>query len=142
MAKKRGKQEPGSRLDDYSNAHAFHGELEFDLVLEFLGERCTKRCRAVYAFTPGDWSFYDIDTKTVRSEIESCIYHVDILAVPEVEQNEDGTWKLGAPYWVAFEDFIRDDILSHDMQDTILNAIDTKCRLEDTERRSAAGTGK
>ena len=137
MAKKRTK--PAVDWSDPDN-YAFQGELLFDLVLEFLGQRYTKKCKVVYAYTPGDWSFFDLKTTSIQEGFDSCIYHVEVQAVPELDQqNEDGTWKLGAPYWVRFEDFTRDDVLTHGMQDDLLNAVEEKCRLEDAERRRAAG---
>ena len=120
MVKKRSEQAAVGALLESWGRPAFTGELEFDLVLEFLGRRDIKKCKAVYAFTPGDWPFYDLKTKSVQVGVESCIYHVEIQAVPELRQKADGTWRLGKPYWIHFEDFIRDDILSHDMRDAIL----------------------
>jgi hypothetical protein len=67
------------------------------------------------------------------------MYHVEIQAVPEIRMKADGTWKLGKPYWVRFDDLCRDHILTHDMQDEILNAVEAKCQVEDAERRKAAG---
>jgi hypothetical protein len=138
MVKKRSEQAAVDAWLESWGRPAFTGDLEFDLVLEFLGRRDTKRCKVVYAFTP-EWPFYDPNTKTVREETETCSYHVEIKAVPELRQKADGTWKLGKPYWIHFEDFIRDDVLSHDMRDAILNAIEERCRLEDVERRRTAG---
>jgi hypothetical protein len=37
--------------DEHWERHAFHGELEFDLAMEFLGRRDTKKCKVVYAYT-------------------------------------------------------------------------------------------
>jgi hypothetical protein len=138
MAKKPGKQKAETWFEAQWNSHAFQGELPFDLALEFLGRRYTKRCKVVYAFTPGDWPFYDVKTKTIREALESAIYHVEIEAVPELRQKADFTWKLGKPYWLHFEDFCRDDVFSHDMREILLNAIEDKCRTEDAERRRIA----
>ena len=128
-------------VHDWSDpdSYAFKGELEFDLAMEFLGRRDVKKCRIVYAFTPGEWPFYDLKTKSVRKEIEAAMYHVEVQAVPELRPKADGTWKLGKPYWLHFEDFCRDDILTHDMQDDIMNAVEARCEAEDAERRKAAG---
>jgi hypothetical protein len=126
------------RLIEADKNPAFEGTLEFTLVLEFLHQRHPKICRVVYAYTP-EWDYCDPHTGEIRSGVDSMMYHVDIQAVPELLQKRDGSWKLGKPYWKRFDDFIADDVLSHDMQDSIIDAIDLVCRDQDADRRKAAG---
>jgi hypothetical protein len=43
----------------YTEANpAFRGTLEFDLAIELLGSRVTRKARAEYTFTP-EWPYYD-----------------------------------------------------------------------------------
>jgi hypothetical protein len=107
-----------------------------------LGQRFTRPARIVYAFTPGDWRYFDPETGKTRKGTETAFYHVDLRLVPK-EWHDDGTGegvvKEGKPYWFTFGDFVRNDMLPNDVLDAILNAIEDKCRAEDAERRKAAG---
>src|SRR5262245_61529047 len=45
---------------EYSSRYpAFEGRLEFDLTIEVLGKRVTRRARADYKYTP-DWEYFDL----------------------------------------------------------------------------------
>jgi hypothetical protein len=126
------------RLVEAEENPAFVGALEFRMTFGFLGGRYDKNCRVLYEFTP-EWDYYDGKSGEIRPGVECLSYHLEIEAVPEVRQRKDLTWQLGKPYWKRFDDFIADDVFSHDMQDAIVDAIDEKCRAEDAERRKAAG---
>src|SRR5262245_38762860 len=43
---------------DYNNP-GFEGEYEFDLTVEMLGQRMTRRAKAKYAHTP-HWAYFDL----------------------------------------------------------------------------------
>ena len=48
--------------------YAFQGNVEFDLVLEMLGERVARRARAVYHWTP-EWEFWDPEKNAPRTAL-------------------------------------------------------------------------
>ncbi len=141
MTKKGGKP-ADAWFDQHLKKHAFRGELGFPLTFELLGERFTKMAKIVYAYTPGDWRWFNPTTRTTRKGVESAVYHIDLRLVPE-EWHDDGAdhgaVKDGELYWFTFGDFIRDDMLPNDVLSAIINAVDEKCRAEDDERRGAAG---
>ena len=65
-------------------------------------------------------------------------YGIEILAVPE-EYQDDGNVTLGKPNWVELGDITRDDVLPREMWDAVWDAIEDKCKIEDVQRRKAAG---
>jgi len=117
----------------------FEGTFEFDMTLEVLGQRITRRVRAVFRHTPG-WEYYDLNNQALFVGAESTAYSLELQAVPE-EFHEDGTWTEGKPEWMATEDLIKGGVLSLDVRDEIIQGIDKQCRAEDAERRRAAGIG-
>src|SRR5688572_11227628 len=82
---------------------AFEGAVEFDMTVELLGNRITRKAKAVYEYTP-EWEHLDTKAKALRIVDEfRLMYHIEILAVPE-EFHDDGTQTLGKPYWVMLGD--------------------------------------
>ena len=89
----------------------------------------------VYEHTP-EWEYWDLRKKAPYVGWEGSSYHIEVAAVPE-EHHRDGV-TLGEPYWVRMDDITRDDVLPHEVWDTVLDAVDEKCKLEDAERRRVA----
>ena len=73
----------------------------------------------------------------VVSVVDQCSYSLHLQAVPE-EFHDDGTITEGKPHWVRMEDIIRDDVVSREMWDVVLDAIEEKSKAEDADRRPAA----
>jgi hypothetical protein len=71
----------------YTEANpAFRGTLEFDLTVELLGSRVTRKARAAYTFTP-EWPYYD---KTKRGPHEG--WRVDTQAVFSNRARRRSSW--------------------------------------------------
>jgi hypothetical protein len=139
---KNGSKPKVNTWEQHLEQYAFRGELEFDLSFDLLGQRFTRLAKVIYAYTPGDWRFFDPKIGKTRKGVESAVYHVDVRLVHEVWEDDgtgEGIVKEGEPYWFTFGDFIRDDMLPTDVLNAIIDAVDEKCRAEDAERRRAAG---
>jgi hypothetical protein len=126
------------RMIDAYKDPAFEGTLEFDLAVDLLGERFTRRARIVYTYTPGDWAWFDLTAGKERRGTESASYHMEVAAVREYE-HDDGTVTYGKPRWVRCMDILQDDVPTNAVLGLIINSIDLRCRSEDAERRKAAG---
>jgi len=119
----------------YSNDNpGFEGEYEFDLTVEMLGRRSTRRAKAVYAHTPY-WEYFDLKKKALCVvDIASTSLHIEILAIPR-EFREDDTIADGEPYWAMLNDLTLDYVLPELFWEAIYDAIDDRCKSEDAERR-------
>ncbi len=115
---------------------AFKGTYEFDLTIQMLGNRVTRKAKAEYMFTP-EWEYYDLNKLAPHVGLESASYHVEVEAVPQ-EYHDDGTVTEGTRQWVKMKDLIEDGVLPHEVWDVLLNEIDQQCKVEDTKRRQAA----
>ena len=121
----------------YDRNPAFKGALEFDVTIEWLGKRVTRRARVDYEHTP-EGEFYDLQKKALCiSGVDQCSYTFHIHAVPE-EFHDDGKVTEGKRHWVKMEDITRNDVVTHEMWDAVLDAIEEKSKADDAERRRAA----
>ena len=108
----------------------------FDLVIELLGRKVTRRAKIVYTHTP-EWEYWDLLKQAPYTGWASSSWQIELLAVPQ-EQDEDGTFVDLEPYWMKLEELTRDDIIPTEVWDVLLDAVDDKCRTEDAERRRIA----
>jgi hypothetical protein len=134
------RKEEGKHLRRLLHSYNFpglDGALEFDLSIEVMGQRVTRRARAIYRHTP-DWEYWDLNKKALFVGAESTAYSIELVAVPE-EFHEDGSWTEGKPEWIATVDLIKGGVLPLEMRDKIIQGIDNQCREEDAKRRAAAG---
>jgi hypothetical protein len=122
----------------YSNRNpGFQGELEFDLTIEAAGKRVTRRAKVVYTHTP-EWEYFDERKKAPYTGWESSNFHLEVLAVPPDAGDDRERTILDRPYWTKLEDLQRDEIISREIWDALLDLIDDQCRAEDEERRRIA----
>jgi hypothetical protein len=127
-------------LSDYSfNYPGFKGELPFDLTVTLLGKSVTRKATMVYEHTP-EWAYYDLRKKAEFKGWASTQYHIELAAVPEVYES-DG-WTEAAPEWFEAEDMTRNGVLTEEIWETVLDAIDEKCKAADAERRRVAAAQK
>jgi hypothetical protein len=119
---------------EYSNNNpGFEGEYEFDLTIEMLGRRITRRARAVYAHTPR-WEYFDLQKNALFiSDIPDTVLRFEILALPK-KFHEDGRTTAKEPYWVTVDDLTEDNLFPM-LMIALLDAIDDQCSCKDAERR-------
>jgi hypothetical protein len=130
-------EQEDDRRWEYSHRHpGFQGELEFDIVIELLGRKVTRRAKIVYTRTP-EWEYWDLLKQAPYTGWASSSWHIELLAVPQ-EQDEDGNFVDLEPYWMRLEELTRDDIIPTEVWDAVLDAVDDKSRAEDVERRRMA----
>jgi hypothetical protein len=121
----------------YSHRHpGFEGELLFDLTFSFLGQSVTRKAKLVYEHTP-EWPYYDLQKNAEYEGWSGTSYHLQLAAQPE-EYDHDDKLKDVPPEWFKLEDLIRDGVLPNEVWDSVLDAVDEKCKVEDAERRRAA----
>jgi len=109
----------------------FEGKYEFDLTIEMLGRRITRKARAVYEHTPC-WEYFDLKKNALRVVDNSeTAFYFEVLAMPQ-EFHEDGTVTDEEPYWARVTAIID---LFDDLTDALCVAIDDQCWSEDEERR-------
>jgi hypothetical protein len=117
----------------------FEGKYEFDLTVEMLGRRITRRARVLYEHTPL-WPYFDRKKNGLCvADIPETMLSLEILAMPR-EFHEDGTVTDKAPYWVEANEILDDDLFP-DLTDALCDAIDDRCKSEDEERRREHKTG-
>jgi hypothetical protein len=125
-------------LGDYSSKYpGFRGKLEFDLTVAFLGQSVTRKARVAYHHTP-EWEYFDLQKNAPYTGWGSSSYQVEVQAEPIEDWDGDGKPIPGEPYWVPLNDIIEEDVLPHGFWDAVDDAIETKCKAEDAERRAAA----
>jgi hypothetical protein len=105
-------------------------------VIELLGRKVSRRAKIAYTHTP-EWEYWDLQKNAPYTGWASSSWHIDLLAVPQ-EQDEDGNFVDLEPYWMRLEELTRDDIIPTEVWDTLLDAVDDKCKAEDAERRRVA----
>jgi hypothetical protein len=112
----------------YSTQHpAFRGTLDFELTVEVLGKRVTRKTRGDYSFTP-DWEYFDQQRQAPYVGWSGSGLCITIRTVPDKDLTPDGR-----PSWEQI------DILGiTEVWDILDEAIETKCRAEDAKRRQAA----
>jgi hypothetical protein len=125
-------QEDDKRWTYSHHNPGFTGELEFDLVLELLGRKVTRKAKIAYTHTP-EWEYWDRLKQAPYTGWASSSWQIELQAVPQ-EQDEDGNWVDLEPYWMQLEELTRDDIIPTEVWDVLLDAVDDKCRAEDAER--------
>jgi hypothetical protein len=137
---------------------AFAGSHEFDLAFELFGHRVERRARVNYKYTP-DWEYFDLHQGKPRKGLESWQTSLEIFTCPEEdnvfdepetdeedadaepedddepEDEDDGEER---PAWIGLH-IVETGILNRKVWDSMEEAIDAKCRIEDAERRRAAG---
>jgi hypothetical protein len=109
-------------------AHAFVGELEFDLTFTLLDQSFIRKAKAVYEYTP-EWEYLDQATGAPRVDGLSLVYGLKITTSDEDDYE---------PEWVEFGDMLTDGVLPNVVRDRLEQAIDDRCREIDAERRRAA----
>jgi hypothetical protein len=130
-------QEERELLDYLHKFPGFRGEIEFDWTEAFLGQSVTRKARVVYSHTP-DWEYFDLLKNAPFKGWDSSSNRIEMQAVPTETWDGDGEPILGTPYWVSLEDITQNDVLPDAFWNAVMDAIDAKCKVEDTERRIAA----
>src|SRR5262245_7438184 len=130
-------QEDDKRWEYSSRYPGFQGEVEFDLVIELLGKKVTRRAKVVYTHTP-EWEYFDERKQAPYTGWGGTSYHLEILAVPEQDDDGDSVTIFDKPSWTTLEDLNRDDVVPLERWDAILDLVDDKCKEEDAERRRVA----
>lgn len=125
---------------NYSHRYpAFNGIYEFDLTIETLGEKVTRRAQALYQHTP-EWEYYDLRKKEPYVGWEGTQLSLKILTVPDRDAHYHKDDPLAdGPIWIKLGDLVGDGLMSDEMWDSLYDAIDEQCKAEDAERRRAAG---
>jgi len=137
MTKDNNGPESASEKDDllriYSDRWpAFAGNYEFDLVLETLGTRVTRKARAEYTFTP-EWEYFDLRKQAPFVGWPGSMIRMFVQSVPDRDDRD-------VPSWVRMRDIIENGILPEEFWDALDDALDQRCKAEDAERRiQAAG---
>ena len=129
-------QEDGKRWQYSYRNPGFQGALEFDLVLDLLGRKVTRKAKIVYTHTP-EWEYWDLLKQAPYTGWASSSWQIELHAVPQ-EQDEEGNFVDLEPYWMKLEELTRDDIVPTEVWDVLLDAVDEKCKVEDAERRRIA----
>jgi hypothetical protein len=119
---------------------AFRGELEFDITIAFAGQSFTRKPKVVYEHTP-ERAYFDERKQALYEGRNGTMYHLEILAVPEVYDDDDQPME-GKPYWLKMDDITHDDVVPNQMFHDLLEAVDEKCKVEDVERRRLAAAQK
>jgi hypothetical protein len=120
------RREQDAELLGYSREFpAFKGKLDFDLTIEVLGKRVTRKARAEYAHTP-DWEHWDLQLQAPFVGWPSSSLTISVRTT-----SRDG-WG-GGPVWTKI------DVLDIGQIWEILDdAIEARCVAEDAKRRRAA----
>jgi len=96
----------------------------------------TRKAKIAYTHTP-EWEYWDRLKQAPYIGWASSSWQIELQAVPQ-EQDEDGNWVDLEPYWMQLEELTRDDIIPTEVWDVLLDAVDDKCKVEDSERRRVA----
>jgi hypothetical protein len=107
---------------------AFRGTLHFDLTVELLGKRVTRKARADYTYTP-EWEYWDRRKRGPYVGWPGSGLCITIRTIPSRDMTDDGR----TPSWERIEIL---DIT--EIWDVIDDAIEDRCRAEDAKRRRAA----
>jgi hypothetical protein len=109
----------------------FRGVFEFDIGIEILGKRVERRAKIDYTLTP-DWEYWDLNKKALFTGVYSSSFKLSLLAMPEKDEEDK-------PEWTVMGDITQNGVLSEEIWDAIDCKLDERCRMEDAERRQAAG---
>ena len=109
---------------------AFRGHYPFDITLEIRGERVTRQARVEYKFTP-EWEYFDTQKQAPYVGWPGIVMSMEILTVPE--EYDDAA----KPTWVEVGELLSEHVLPSEIIDDLRDAIEEKCRKEDSERRQA-----
>ncbi len=105
---------------------AFEGTLDFELTVEVLGKRATRKARAEYTYTPA-WEYWDRQMQAPHLGAPGSGLGISIRTVPD-KDGEDG-----GPSWRKI------DILDiGEIWDALEDEIERRCKVEDAKRRRAA----
>ena len=138
----------------HSSQHpGFTGTLEFELVLELLGERIIRQARADYKYTP-EWEYWDLTDQCLFKGWEGWQVGMSLLTVaepdeegeqtaeeavePAEEMDDDDPEDPRPPAWVPL-DLARDGMLPRAVWERIYEMIDAECKTIDIERRRTKG---
>jgi hypothetical protein len=106
---------------------AFKGTLDFDLTIEVLGKRVTRKARAEYTHTP-DWEYWDLHMQAPHLGWPQAILGISIRTIPDKDGNPGC-----APSWEKI------DVLDiGELWEILDDAIEERCKAEDAKRRRAA----
>jgi hypothetical protein len=117
---------------------AFSGILEFEIAIEMLGKKVSRKARAIYTYIP-EWEYFDLARGGVFQGSPGSTIQLEVLAMPEgytFKSGPDGKHvreKL-SPTWTGF-DVAETGVLSQEVWDAVEGAIDDKCRAEDGIKR-------
>lgn len=126
-------------LQEYCRKHpAFTGTYEFDLSIEMLGEKITRKMRADYEHTP-EWEHWNLDKNSLFIGWAMSRLSLSAWIEPEkkvIYTNDDPLSK--GPTWIELEGDDLYTLESGDMSEKLFDAIDDQCKVEDAKRRLAA----
>jgi hypothetical protein len=121
------RQQDQERMAYSTRFPAFRGTLNFDLTVELLGKRVTRKAMADYTFTP-QWEYWDLRKRAPYVGWPGSGLCVTVRTVPDKDLTCDGR-----PSWEKI------DILDiSEAWDVLDDAIEERCRAEDAKRRRAA----
>jgi hypothetical protein len=105
---------------------AFRATLDFDLTVELLGKRVTRKARADYTHTP-EWEYWDLRKQAPYVGWPDSGLGISIRTVPDKDGFD------GGPSWEKI------DILDiGEIWDILDDEIERRCKVEDAKRRRAA----
>jgi hypothetical protein len=124
-------REQDFELMEYSRKFpAFRGTFDFDLTVELLGKRVTRKARADYTHTP-DWEYFDLRKQAPYVGWPESGLGISIRTVPDKDGFD------GGPSWEKI------DILDiGEIWDILDDEIERRCKVEDAKRRRAAARKK
>jgi hypothetical protein len=108
-------------LWDYTSKYlAFKGELLFDLTITLRGKSVTTIC----------------ESRPI-SRARTALSTTSNLQL--FQKYESDGWREAAPEWFKAEDMVHNGVLTEEIWEAVLDAIDEECKAEDAERRGATG---
>jgi hypothetical protein len=116
------------RLVHSTRFPAFRGTLDFELTVEVLGKRVTRKARADYSYTP-EWEYWDLRKQAPYVGWPGSGLCITFRTVPSEDITDDGR----TASWEKI------DILDiGPVWDAIDEEIEERCKAEDAKRRRAA----
>jgi len=117
---------------------AFTGTYEFNIMIEMLGEKVTRKMRADYKHTP-EWEHWNLDKKGHFVGWPMTSWSLSAWIEPEKNAiyADDEPLSKG-PTWIDLEGDDLYALETQDMSEKLCEAIDDQCKAEDAKRRLKA----
>jgi hypothetical protein len=122
------REQDEQRLTYSTEFPAFRGTLDFDLTVELLGKRVTRKARADYTYTP-EWEYWDLRKQAPHVGWQGSSLCISVRTAP-ADGWDSATWE-------------QVDVLNvMEIWNIIDDEIEERCKAEDAKRRRAAARCK